>query len=292
MSLGKFDGLHRGHRKLLTHILDKQRRGLKSVVFTFDVPPNVRLTGAEPKMLLTNEERRRMLAGMGADYLIECPFVPEISHMEPERFVREILCEQLGMAYLAVGTDFRFGYKRGGDKALLERLSSELGYEVRVVKKERDGAVDVSSSYIKEALCRGDMELAARLLGYPYTVSGEVVHGRHMGREMLGIPTVNLLPQKSKLLPPDGVYVSKILIRGKWYGGITNIGCKPTVGTGDQRGVETHIFDFDEDIYGLCVSVRLFAFVRPERRFSSLAALTGQMRSDIRFGREYLKLER
>lgn len=284
VSLGKFDGLHRGHKKLLGHLFAAKERGQKSVVITFDVPPGVRLSGAEQKVLLTNAERRDMLAGMGADVLIECPFVPEISRMEPERFVGEVLCGQLHAAYMAVGTDFRFGYGRKGDPALLLRLAPALGYEIDVVEKERHGDRDVSSSYVREALEKGDMELVSALLGYSYTVGGTVVHGRHMGREVLGIPTANLIPEKEKLLPPNGVYVSEAFVRGKWRPGITNIGRKPTVGGAARRGAETHIFGFEGDIYGSDIRVRLHTFVRPEKKFDSLESLKRQMQADIRFG--------
>lgn len=290
VTLGKFDGLHRGHRKLLDRIMEQKQHGLKTVIFTFDVPPYAKLNGMKPEVLLTNEERRRMLEDLGADYLIECPFIPEIIHMEPEQFVKKILCEGIHAAYLAVGTDFRFGYQRKGGPDMLLKLAPLCGYEIDVVEKEQYGGRDVSSTYVKEEITAGNMEKAAFLLGYPYTIPGMVVHGRNMGRKVLGIPTLNIIPAEDKLLPPSGVYVSRTTVGAKIYSGITNIGYKPTVGGEERKGVETYLFDFDGDLYDSFVQVQLHAFVRPEMKFDTLDELIGQMHKDIQFGRDYLKV--
>ena len=249
VSLGKFDGLHRGHQKLLQHILEQKKNGLEATIFTFASNPTRILSGLSAQNILTNEERREMLAKAGVDNLLECPFVPEIAHMEPERFIEEVLVGQLKMKFAAVGTDFHFGYQRRGDHAMLQKLAPKYGYTVEVVEKEQSHSRDISSTYIREALHDGNVKLANELLGYRYYVSGIVLHGRQIGRT-IGMPTTNLLPPQEKLLPKDGVYLTRTFVKEDEYYGITNVGYKPTVGGETRRGVETYLFDFDGDLYG------------------------------------------
>lgn len=278
ISLGKFDGLHRGHQQLLTRILQKKQEGLASVIFTFDF--------GSSKGLMLHTERKDMLEKWGIDYLLECPFVPEISHMEPADFVRKVLKEQLHAAYLAVGTDFHFGYQRKGDYRLLQQMAGECGYVVEVVEKEQYHGRDISSTFIREELAKGNMELVHTLLGYPYSVTGEIVHGRAVGRS-IGVPTINLLPDERKLLPPNGVYATRSQIQGKTYQGITNIGCKPTVSGAQVIGVETYLFDVDADLYGETATVSFYAFERPEQKFDSLQLLKEQLARDVEWGRKW-----
>ena len=241
ISIGKFDGLHQGHQLLVERIVKKKQEGLKALIFTFDF-------GDRPVLLLP-EERREMLRKWGVDYLLECPFVESISHMEAEEFVRKILVERLHVRYLAVGTDFRFGCQRRGDYRLLQRLSAECGYEVEVVEKACWQGEEISSSRIRRELEQGRMELVNQLLGYAYSVTGEVLHGRKIGRT-LGMPTTNIVPSERKLLPPNGVYATRTVIAGELFEGITNIGYKPTVGAEPRKGVETYLFDLDRNLYG------------------------------------------
>ena len=278
ISLGKFDGFHQGHQLLVDRVLQKKREGLKSLIFTFDF-------GDRPVLLLP-EERRRMLGKRGVDYLLECPFVESISHMEAEKFVREILVRRLHVRYLAVGTDFRFGYQRRGDYRLLERLSAECGYQVEVVEKACYQGEEISSSRIRRELEQGHMELVNQLLGYAYSVTGEVLHGRRIGRT-LGMPTTNLLPSERKLLPPNGVYATRTVIDGELFEGITNIGYKPTVGGETRKGVETYLFDLDRDLYGEILTVRFYGYERAERKFASLDELKKRIEQDVFWGRTY-----
>ena len=278
ISLGKFDGFHQGHQLLVDRVLQKKREGLKSLIFTFDF-------GNRPVLLLP-EERRRMLGKRGVDYLLECPFVESISHMEAEKFVREILVRRLHVRYLAVGTDFRFGYQRRGDYRLLERLSAECGYQVEVVEKACYQGEEISSSRIRRELEQGHMELVNQLLGYAYSVTGEVLHGRRIGRT-LGMPTTNLLPSERKLLPPNGVYATRTVIAGELFEGITNIGYKPTVGGETRKGVETYLFDLDRDLYGEILTVRFYGYERSERKFASLDELKKRIEQDVFWGRTY-----
>ena len=278
ISLGKFDGFHQGHQLLVDRVLQKKREGLKSLIFTFDF-------GNRPVLLLP-EERRRMLGKRGVDYLLECPFVESISHMEAEKFVREILVRRLHVRYLAVGTDFRFGYQRRGDYRLLERLSAECGYQVEVVEKACYQGEEISSSRIRRELEQGHMELVNQLLGYAYSVTGAGRHVRRIGRT-LGMPTTNLLPSERKLLPPNGVYATRTVIAGELFEGITNIGYKPTVGGETRKGVETYLFDLDRDLYGEILTVRFYGYERAERKFASLDELKKRIEQDVFWGRTY-----
>lgn len=278
ISLGKFDGLHQGHQLLLERILNKKKEGLKTLIFTFDF-------GERPGLMLASE-RREMLREKQVDYLLECPFVPEISHMEPEAFVEEILVKRLKVKYLAVGTDFRFGYQRGGDYRLLQNMGKTLGFQVEVVEKACWQGREISSTYIREELELGNMELVNQLLGYAYSVSGEVLHGRQIGRT-LGLPTVNLLPEEQKLLPPNGVYATRTVIGKEVFEGITNVGYKPTVGGETRKGVETYLFDVDRDLYGKEITVQFYGFERPEAKFASLEDLKYQIEQDVRWGKAY-----
>lgn len=278
VSLGKFDGLHQGHRLLIDRILDKKQEGLASLIFTFDF-------GERPALTLP-EERRELLRRRQLDYLVECPFVPALAHMEPEDFVTKILKERLHAKYLAVGTDFRFGYQRRGDYRLLQQMSASCGFQVEVVEKACWKGREISSTYIREELKLGHMEQVNQLLGYAYSVTGEVLHGRQIGRT-LGMPTTNVLPKEQKLLPPNGVYATRTLIAGEVFEGITNIGYKPTVGGETRKGVETYLFDLDRNLYGEIIQVQFYGYERPERRFPSLEALKAQIESDVAWGREF-----
>ena len=278
ISIGKFDGLHQGHQLLVERIVKKKQEGLKALIFTFDF-------GDRPVLLLP-EERREMLRKWGVDYLLECPFVESISHMEAEEFVRKILVERLHVRYLAVGTDFRFGCQRRGDYRLLQRLSAECGYEVEVVEKACWQGEEISSSWIRRELEQGRMELVNQLLGYAYSVTGEVLHGRKIGRT-LGMPTTNIVPSERKLLPPNGVYATRTVIAGELFEGITNIGYKPTVGAEPRKGVETYLFDLDRNLYGEILTVRFYGYERPERKFDSLEELKKRIGQDVEWGRTY-----
>ena len=278
ISIGKFDGLHQGHQLLVERIVKKKQEGLKALIFTFDF-------GDRPVLLLP-EERREMLRKWGVDYLLECPFVESISHMEAEEFVRKILVERLHVRYLAVGTDFRFGCQRRGDYRLLQRLSAECGYEVEVVEKACWQGEEISSSRIRRELEQGRMELVNQLLGYAYSVTGEVLHGRKIGRT-LGMPTTNIVPSERKLLPPNGVYATRTVIAGELFEGITNIGYKPTVGAEPRKGVETYLFDLDRNLYGEILTVRFYGYERPERKFDSLEELKKRFGQDVEWGRTY-----
>lgn len=207
--------------------------------------------------------------------------------MEAEAFIEKI-ARQLHVKCMVVGEDFRFGHQRRGDYRMLLAQEKQLGYQAIVVEKMQEDERDISSTFIREEIAAGNIAKANHLLGYRYFVTGEVVHGNQFGRTM-GIPTMNQLPPEEKLLPPNGVYVTETVIGEKRYRGITNVGCKPTVGEKNPIGVETHLFDFEEDMYGRIVTVEFLASVRSERRFSSVEELKSQMQRDIICGRTFFE---
>lgn len=283
ISLGKFDGIHRGHELLLEHMEKKKGEGLSCVVFTFNIPPRKNVEHVETKVLTTNEEKFHIFEKIGIDYLIECPFTDEIMCMEAEDFIKKIV-RQLHVKCMVVGEDFRFGHNRRGDFRMLLQHADEYDYEVIVVKKMQEDARDISSTFVREEILKGDIEKANHLLGYRYFVTGVVEHGNQLGRT-IGIPTINQLPPKDKLLPPNGVYVTEVYIDGHKYHGITNVGCKPTVGAENPIGVETHLLDFSGDVYNKVATVEFLSRVRAEQKFGSVEELKNQMQKDIAYGR-------
>lgn len=289
LSLGKFDGIHKGHELLLEHMKHRKQDGLAAVLFTFDIPPRPNRLGGIQKVLTTNEERELICRSRGIDYLVECPFTPEIMGMEPEAFI-EMLIRSMHIKCIVAGTDFRFGHNRRGDHHLLRQYSGQYGYDLVVVDKVQYEGSDISSSRIRMEVEAGNMERVSRLLGYDYFVEGTVEHGRHLGSSELNIPTVNVIPAENKLLPPFGVYVCNVCFGGKMYPGIANVGCKPTIEGENPAAVEAHIFDFAEDIYGKKLQISLLSGVRSECKFDSLAALKHQMEQDIVYGRQYHRM--
>ena len=293
VTIGKFDGRHKGHQKLLEYMLEfKKNRGFRTAVFTFDMAPVARISGTVQKVITTNEERRTNMAKMGIDYLAEYPFTSDVMHLSAEDFVKEILIGKMNAKAIVVGTDCGFGYQRSGNAALLEKLASKYGYELEVVIKEKEEQRDISSTYIKEELAKGHIEKANKLLGQPYSIHGTVVHGNHVGGPILGFPTVNVIPPEEKYLPPFGVYVSKVVTEEGCYGGITNIGRKPTVEKNASVGVETFIFGLNKDLYGQDIEVQLLHYERPEKKFDSLEQLKNQLEQDKEYGLLYLDKEK
>ncbi len=296
VTLGKFDGLHRGHQRLLHKILQLQSEGYYGIVFT--------IAPEDKPSLLTPAEKQHILEAYGIDCMIRCPFVPDVLGMEPETFISEVLCRQLNARYIIVGSDFRFGYKRSGDVDFLKRMQYKYGYKLLVVRKECHNNQEISSTWIREALSDADMELVRALMGNWFSVEGTVLHGRHLGHQ-IGMPTINLRPDPYKLLPPSGVYYSDVEISGENKNiignpvpdknscvvhGITNIGYKPTV-DGSFLGVETYLYGTKENLYGRNVRVFLRHFRRPEQKFSSLEELKAQMNRDVISGKEYFSVK-
>lgn len=284
VAIGKFDGVHIGHRRLLEEILMmKKNSGSEACVFTFDPAPTTFFGQGDGKELTTSEEKRLLLERMGVDVLIEFPLTQKTAAISPEAFVSEILSNQMNAVFIAAGKDVSFGSKGAGDETLLQEMGAEYGFSVKTIEKVRFQGREVSSSYIRSLVEQGRMEAAKTLLGMPYMIAGTVQHGKRVGRT-IGFPTANLLPEANKLLPPKGVYFSEVRCRGQAYRAITNIGCKPTVTDEQIVGAESYLYDFEGDLYGEQIEVLLKSFHRPEQRFDSLEALQQQLEKDIAAG--------
>ncbi len=290
VAIGKFDGIHLGHQKLLNHILDKKDKGMKSAIFTFDPSPAVFFSKKNFPQLLTKDEKRRKFEKLGIDILVEFPMDHETAHTDPEVFVRDYLHSRMNAAYIAAGDDLSYGYKGKGDFTLLNSLAQELGYRTHAIKKLKMFDRYISSSFIKEEIAKADMERVESLLGGPYYVGGFVEHGKRLGRT-IGFPTVNILPPAEKCLPPFGVYFSEVRIGDRKFCGMTNIGLRPTVSDSGVISVETYIYDFEEDLYGKYLEVALLVFHRREMKFSGVDALKEQMNLDLEAGRNYFMRE-
>lgn len=286
VTFGKFDGLHRGHKCLIQHITKKQKLGMQAVVFTFDTAPSAFLKKNQPGVLTTNEEKISIFHELGVDYVVEYPVTNEMMRMEPEEFLRKIVT-QLNIKYIVIGKDFHFGYQRKGSYKTILANSDILGYEVTILEKKQYKSRDISSTYVREEVANGDLEKANMLLGHPFFVQGPVLHGNKIGRT-LSMPTANLIPPHHKVLPPFGVYVSKIYIGDEIFTGITNIGRKPTIEGENPVGVETHIFDFQQEIYGSIIKISFLTYLRGERKFETLDQLKKQMQADLKLAKEYI----
>ena len=282
VTIGKFDGVHMGHKKLIESCMKQKEKGLKVCVFTFAPSPE-KFFGAEEKCLTTVAEKRRVFDELGVDYLVEYPFDKETADTEPESFIREILCGKLHAKYVAAGSDLSYGIRGEGDSKLLLELRSKYDYEADIIDKVRIDDEIVSSTAIRDAIKNSDMEKAAAFLGAPYQITGEIVHGNQIGRT-IGMPTINQIPDEEKLLPPFGVYYSETEIEGKLFKGITNIGVKPTVTDEKKVTVETFLYNFNQNVYGNRAGVKLLGFLRPEKKFDSIDDLKAQMKKDIEAG--------
>ena len=288
ISLGKFDGIHRGHELLLEQLLKKKKEGLATVIFTFDIPPKKKLEEEDVKVLTTNEEKMHMFDTFGIDYLIECPFTQEVMSMEPEDFIR-MLVSKLSVKCIVAGEDFCFGHNRRGNYKMLQRYAELLSYEAIILPKMKEDARDISSTYVREEIAAGRIEKANKLLGYSYFVSGIVEHGNRLGRT-IGFPTINIIPPANKLLPDFGVYITKVTIDGESYQGVTNVGCKPTIEGKNPIGIETYILDFNQDVYGKNACVTFLKKIRNECKFPTIEALSEQMRIDVNKAKDYFSL--
>lgn len=289
VTLGKFDGLHLGHRLLMEQVIASRKQGYRAVMFSFLYHPGNLFSRKEFELIYTEEEKLHKLRSSGMDVLVSYPFTEETKNIEPEDFIRDILVNKLDAKLIVVGKDFRFGHKRKGDIHLLKELESTYGYKVIACEKKRWNDTIISSSAIRKELSEGNLETVNAMLGQPYSILGQVQHGRKIGRT-LGMPTTNILPPANKLLPPCGVYASRTLIDGISHPGVTNIGYKPTVGEGEMKGVETFLFDFDQDLYGKEIEVELYHFQRPEVKFASLEELKLKMQEDIAISRKYFQI--
>lgn len=281
VTVGTFDGVHRGHRIVLDRLVARARdAGMKSVLVTFDPHPlEVVNPAAAPMLLTVGEEKREVLAESGIDYLAVVPFTPTLARFEAEQFVDQVLLGRFRMQLLLMGHDHGFGRNRSGDVEVLRALGAKRGFRVEVVAPVLGDGLPISSTAIRRAVAGGDLERAAHGLGRPYSVSGRVIRGESRGRA-LGFPTLNLsAPSPRKLLPPQGVYAVRVQTPRGAYGGMMNLGPRPTFGD-PNLGLEAHLFDADGDWYGAFVRIDFIARLRETRRFPDAAALIEQLQRD------------
>jgi len=293
--IGNFDGVHRGHRAVLTEAVGEARaRGLHACVLTFDPHPAGVLGRTAPPMLTTLDRRAELMGALGVELVYVRRFDLAFAASSPERFARELLAGGLMARVVVVGQNFRFGAKRSGDLATLQALGAQLGFEARAHAMACDAEGPFSSTRVRDAVRAGDLGVAEAVLGRPHALSGVVARGRQLGRT-LGFPTANL-GSVPELLPPDGVYVvevEEVSVAGPRRGGVMNVGLRPTVARGDAPGtpartIEAHVFDFDGDLYGKHLRVHLVGHLRAEQRFDGVEALRAQITADAAAARELL----
>lgn len=289
VALGNFDGVHRGHAKVIS-AAHAARPDVPLAVLTFEPHPRELFRPEDPPFRLTlSAERAAALAALGVVIIYEMPFDWPFSELSAEAFVVQVLHRGIGARHLASGPDFAFGHRRGGDVAFLTARAEALGIGLSVVPLLSDAEGPISSTRVRRLLREGYPERAAVELGRPWAIRGVVMEGDRRGRT-LGFPTANL-PLGRHLEPARGVYVVSVrLPDGSEMPGVANIGRRPTVGGGPESRVEAHLFDFAGDLYGLELAVALRTFLRPERRFPDLGALRAQIAADACEARRILDL--
>ena len=284
VTVGSFDGVHLGHRKIISSMLETARRqSLRSVVVTFDPHPRLVLKGGDGEkleILTTIDEKIGQIGSLGVDLLVVVRFTPELAAWSSEEFIGELLVRTLSAKQVTVGYDHGFGRNRRGSGATLAELGVAQGFAVQVVGELRIDGAHISSTRIRTLLHNGSIGEANSFLGAPYMVSGRVVDGRKLGR-VLGFPTVNLaISDPRKLLPHTGVYAATTIIAGQRYKAMMNIGSQPTIPGERGKQVEAHILGYSGLLYGMDLRFSLHGFLRDEKKFGSLAALQEQLEKD------------
>ncbi|MEV6346065.1 bifunctional riboflavin kinase/FAD synthetase [Actinoplanes sp. NPDC051851] len=293
VTIGVFDGVHRGHQAIIGHAVKRARdMGLQSVVMTFDPhPAEVVRPGSHPAVLTEPVRKAELIEKLGADALCVVPFTPAFSQLTPNEFVHDMLVESLHAADVVVGDNFRFGHRAAGDVKLLEELGGKFGFTVEEAPLVSADGVVFSSTYIRSCVDAGDVHAAAVALGRPHRLSGVVIRGDQRGRE-LGFPTANLMTHRYASVPADGVYAAWITRggdeRGKRMPASVSIGTNPTF-SGRERRVEAYVLDFSGDLYGERVSLDFVAHIREQRTYDSIDPLIAQIRADVEETRVLLR---
>lgn len=286
VTIGTFDGVHIGHRKIISRLTEvaKQING-ESVILTFFPHPRMILNPEDVnlKLITTIDEKAKLLEQLGVDHLIITPFTRDFSNLSARTYIRQILVDKIGTQKIIIGYDHHFGKDREGNLQQLQKFAPEYAYEVEEIPEQDIHDVAISSTQIRKALLKGDVETANDFLGYPFSLIGQVIKGDQLGRT-LGFPTANLLIEENyKLIPGDGIYAVNVKIQSgedeSSYGGMAYIGNRPTI-NGMSRNIEVNIFDFDKDIYRQYITVEFKHFIRGDIRFDNIEALKLQIASD------------
>ncbi|HWB36759.1 MAG TPA: bifunctional riboflavin kinase/FAD synthetase [Rugosimonospora sp.] len=294
VTIGVFDGVHRGHQEIIGHAVKTARDlGIQSVVVTFDPHPSeVVRPGSHPAILTEPARKAELIEALGVDVLCVVPFTVDFSHLSAEAFVHDVLVEHLHAATVVVGENFRFGHRAAGDIDLLTRLGRNFGFTVESAPLVTGDGTPFSSTYIRASVDAGEVEAAAVALGRPHRLEGIVVRGDQRGRE-LGFPTANLLTGRFAAVPADGVYACRLVRRGAGSApgdtllAATSIGTNPTF-NGRERRVEAYVLDFDGDLYGERVALDFARRLREMRRYEGIEPLLAQIREDVAQTRAYL----
>ncbi len=288
VAMGKFDSLHLGHQVILNRLKNEAECSLRTAVMVFEPGPEVYFGKYQGGFVLTPEEKQELLEQAGIDYYILYPFDGETAGTEAETFLEEVLLKQMNMKVLVAGEDLSFGKNGSGNSDFIKGKCKELDFKFCECPKLRIDGEEVSATLIREMVKSGDMEKCRELLGRDYTVQGTVLKGNQLGRT-IGVPTCNMIASKDKILPPNGVYFTRVTLDDRQLCGVTNVGTKPTVSAETVVGVETHILDFEEDVYGKELKLEFLHFHRTEQKFQDLDALKEQLYQDIKDAGEYFK---
>lgn len=290
VGLGNFDGLHRGHMALVNTLLEECRiSDLHSVIYTFNKhPENILRKELFTPLIMTSEQKARILEKTGVEYLYFQEFDEKFSRMPPETFAEEVLVKRLRIKLAVVGFNYRFGYMGKGDADLLKSLGQKYGFRVIIIPPVRIGSEIVSSTLIRENIMKGRMERVYELLGRYFSIPGRVVTGNRIGSTM-GFPTANIAPDKFLAVPSAGVYATRTLYRGKWYDSVTNVGKSPTIRTDGKTTIETHLIGFAGELYGEDIEVFFLKKLRDEKRYKNRDELISQIKKDIENAKMYKK---
>lgn len=293
LTVGTFDGVHKGHKLLLSRLKDiAQKDNLKPVVITIDPHPQIVLQTQDRQkihLLSTIKERIELFERAGVEHLLIIPFSYEFSQTDPEVFVKEYLYGKVGFSKILVGYDHLFGKNREGNEELLQRLSRELEFSIEKIEAFAENEIIISSTKIRKLLEEGKIEIANELLGYPYLVRGKVVHGNGRGSS-IGYPTANIRPPDIyKLLPGKGVYLISTVFEGNKYYGMANIGYRPTLTNDIKPTLEVNIFDFDEDIYERTLTISFHKYIRDEIKFRHTEDLIHQIEKDEMICKDFIE---
>lgn len=288
VGLGNFDGLHIGHMALINTLISECKlNDLHSVVYTFTKHPETMLRKTLMNQLITtNEQKTKILESTALDTLYYKEFDEDFSRLSPEEFIKNILIDTLNVRLTVVGFNYRFGYKGKGDIEYLKKSGEKYGFRVIVIPPVKVKSEIVSSTLIRDYIKKGKMERVFQLLGRHFSLYGTVVAGRRMGRT-LGFPTANIIAHPKMVVPANGVYITKTKYGSKWMNSITNVGIAPTLREDSTFSIETHLLDYDEDIYGKDIEVCFIQKLRDEKKYDNIEALKKQVAEDIKRVRCY-----
>lgn len=288
VGLGNFDGLHVGHMALINKtIVESRLSGLNSLVYTFTRhPENVLRKDRITPLLTTSSKKIELLSQTTLDYLFFDEFDENFSKMSPEDFVLNVLVNRLGVKLAVAGYNYTFGYRGQGNIDFLKEMGKKYNFRVIEIPPVKADDEVVNSTLIRKYIAEGEMIRVSRMLGRHYSITGKVVKGNRIGNK-LGFPTANILPEDCLILPSRGVYITRTLIKGKIFQSITNIGKNPTIGEREGITIETHILDFDKDIYGMDIEVFFIEKLRGEMKFKNVNELAAQIAADVKRARKY-----